>query len=62
MVIRTGKMTTLNPKLMNKAGKIGTKEYYFSRSENGKSNIHLSSVFKIIETCLGRKISYIIFM
>jgi DNA-binding XRE family transcriptional regulator len=39
------------------ADKIGTKKSYISRLENGKVDIHLSTLFKIFETGLGRKIS-----
>lgn len=38
------------------AGKIGTKKSYISRIENGKADIQLSTLFKIFETGLGRKI------
>ncbi|MCX6251772.1 MAG: helix-turn-helix transcriptional regulator [Bacteroidetes bacterium] len=38
------------------ADKIGTKKSYISRLENGKTDIQLSTLFKIIETGLGRKI------
>ena len=38
------------------ADKIGTKKSYISRIENGKSDIQLSTLFKIFETGLGRKI------
>jgi len=41
---------------MKKAEKTRTKEYFYSWIENGKVNIHLSSVFKINETDLGQKI------
>jgi len=36
--------------------KIGTKKSYISRLENGKVDIQLSTLFKIFETGLGRKI------
>ena len=39
------------------AAKIGTKKSYISRLENGKVDIQLSTLFKIFETGLGRKIS-----
>jgi HTH-type transcriptional regulator/antitoxin HipB len=39
------------------ASKIGTKKSYISRLENGKVDIQLSTLFKIFETGLGRKIS-----
>lgn len=38
------------------ADKIGTKKSYISRLENGKAGIQLSTLFKIFETGLGRKI------
>ena len=38
------------------ADKIGTKKSYISRLENGKTDIQLSTLFKIFETGLGRKI------
>jgi len=38
------------------ADKIGTKKSYISRLENGKVDIQLSTLFKIFETGLGRKI------
>ena len=38
------------------AEKIGTKKSYISRIENGKADIQLSTLFKIIELGLGRKI------
>ena len=38
------------------AEKIGTKKTYISRLENGKSDIQLSTLFRIFEG-LGRKIS-----
>ncbi|MCX6279955.1 MAG: helix-turn-helix transcriptional regulator [Bacteroidetes bacterium] len=38
------------------ADKIGTKKSYISRLENGKADIQLSTLFKIFETGLGKKI------
>ena len=38
------------------ADKIGTKKSYISRLENGKADIQLSTLFRIFETGLGRKI------
>jgi HTH-type transcriptional regulator / antitoxin HipB len=38
------------------AEKIGTKKSYISRLENGKADIQLSTLYKIFETGLGRKI------
>jgi DNA-binding XRE family transcriptional regulator len=42
------------------ADKIGTKKSYISRLENGKVDIQLSTLYKIFETGLGRKISFTI--
>lgn len=42
------------------ANKIGTKKSYISRIENGKCDIQLSSLYKIFETGLGKRISLII--
>ncbi|MCX6269332.1 MAG: helix-turn-helix transcriptional regulator [Bacteroidetes bacterium] len=42
------------------ADKIGTKKSYISRLENGKVDIQLSTLFKIFETGLGRKIQFTI--
>jgi len=39
------------------ANRTGTKKSYISRIENGKSDIQLSTFFKIIEDGLGRKVS-----
>ena len=39
------------------ADKIGTKKSYISRLENGKADIQLSTLFRIFETGLGKKIS-----
>jgi DNA-binding XRE family transcriptional regulator len=38
------------------ANKIGTKKSYISRLENGKADIQVSTLYKIFETGLGRKI------
>ena len=38
------------------ADKIGTNKSYISRIENGKADIQVSTLFKIFETGLGRKI------
>ena len=38
------------------ADKIGTKKSYISRLENGKADIQVSTLYKIFETGLGRKI------
>lgn len=42
------------------ANKIGTKKSYISRIENGKCDIQLSTLYKIFETGLGKRISLII--
>ena len=39
------------------AEKIGTKKTYISRIENGKTDIQLSTLFKIFEQGLGRTIN-----
>ena len=38
------------------ADKIDTKKSYISRLENGKADIQVSTLYKIFETGLGRKI------
>lgn len=38
------------------ADKVGTKKSYISRIENGKADIQLSTLFKIFEKGLGRRI------
>ena len=38
------------------ADKVGTKKSYISRIENGKADIQLSTLFKIFEQGLGRRI------
>ena len=38
------------------ADKIGTKKSYISRLENGKADMQVSTLYKIFETGLGRKI------
>jgi len=42
------------------AKKIGTKKSYISRLENGKCDIQLSTLYKIFETGLGRKVNLLI--
>jgi DNA-binding XRE family transcriptional regulator len=39
------------------ADRIGTKKSYISRLENGKADVQLSTLFKIFQTGLGRKVS-----
>jgi DNA-binding XRE family transcriptional regulator len=39
------------------AQKIGTKKSYISRLENGKSDIQLSTLFRIFQTGLGKQVS-----
>jgi len=41
------------------AQKIGTKKSYISRLENGKCDIQLSTLYRIFEDGLGRRISLI---
>ena len=40
--------------------KVGTKKSYISRLENGKCDIQLSTLYKIFEFGLGKKINLII--
>ncbi len=42
------------------AEKIGAKKSFISRIENGHSDIQLSTLFKLIEFGLGRKINFTI--
>ncbi len=42
------------------ANKVGTKKSYISRLENGKCDIQLSTLYRIFETGLGRKINLLI--
>ncbi|MEO7446161.1 MAG: helix-turn-helix transcriptional regulator [Ferruginibacter sp.] len=42
------------------AEKVGTKKSYISRLENGKCDIQLSTLYRIFEDGLGRRISLII--
>lgn len=42
------------------AEKVGTKKSYISRLENGKCDIQLSTLYKIFETGLGKKVNLII--
>lgn len=42
------------------ADKIGTKKTYISRIENGRTDIQLSTLFKIFEQGLGLKVSLFI--
>lgn len=39
------------------ADKIGTKKSFISRIENGRSDIQLSTLYKLIEFGLGRKVN-----
>lgn len=41
------------------ADKVGTKKSYISRLENGKCDIQLSTLYRIFETGLGKRISLI---
>jgi DNA-binding XRE family transcriptional regulator len=42
------------------AEKVGTKKSYISRLENGKCDIQLSTLYRIFETGLGKKINLLI--
>ncbi|MET0759205.1 MAG: helix-turn-helix transcriptional regulator [Flavobacterium sp.] len=42
------------------ATKVGTKKSYISRLENGKCDIQLSTLYRIFELGLGKKINLII--
>ncbi|MEK7249765.1 MAG: helix-turn-helix transcriptional regulator [Bacteroidota bacterium] len=42
------------------AEKVGTKKSYISRLENGKCDIQLSTLYRIFEEGLGRRVSLII--
>ncbi len=42
------------------ADKIGTKKSYISRLENGKCDIQLSTLYRIFESGLGRRVSLLI--
>ena len=42
------------------ATKTGTKKSFISRIENGHSDIQLSTLYKLIEFGLGRKINFTI--
>lgn len=42
------------------AEKVGTKKSYISRLENGKCDIQLSTLYRIFEEGLGKKISLLI--
>jgi len=42
------------------ADKIGTKKSYISRIENGKCDIQLSTLYRIFETGLGRRVRLLI--
>lgn len=39
------------------AEKVGTKKSYISRLENGKCDIHLSTLYRIFEFGLGKKVN-----
>ena len=43
------------------AKKIGTKKSYISRLENGKCDIQLSTLYKIFEFGLGKRINLFVF-
>jgi len=42
------------------ANKVGTKKSYISRLENGKCDIQISTLYRIFETGLGRRINLLI--
>ena len=42
------------------AAKIGTKKSYISRVENGKADIQLSTLYRIFEDGLGKRVSLLI--
>jgi HTH-type transcriptional regulator / antitoxin HipB len=42
------------------AEKTGTKKSFISRIENGKSDIQLSTLYRILELGLGKKVSFTI--
>jgi DNA-binding XRE family transcriptional regulator len=42
------------------AAKIGTKKSYISRLENGKCDIQLSTLYRIFESGLGRRVNLLI--
>lgn len=42
------------------ADKVGTKKSYISRLENGKCDIQLSTLYRIFEDGLGRRVSMLI--
>jgi HTH-type transcriptional regulator/antitoxin HipB len=42
------------------AAKVGTKKSYISRLENGKCDIQLSTLYKIFEFGLGKKVNLVI--
>ena len=41
------------------AEKVGTKKSYISRLENGKCDIQLSTLYRIFESGLGKKVNLI---
>ena len=42
------------------ANKVGTKKSYISRLENGNCDIQLSTLYRIFETGLGKRVSLLI--
>jgi HTH-type transcriptional regulator/antitoxin HipB len=42
------------------ADKVGAKKSFISRIENGKSDIQLSTLYRLLEFGLGRKIEFVI--
>ena len=43
------------------ANKVGTKKSYISRLENGKCDIQLSTLYRIFEDGLGKRVSLLFF-
>jgi DNA-binding XRE family transcriptional regulator len=62
IISETLKQARLEAKMTQEqlATKIGTKKSYISRIENGKCDIQLSTLYKIFEFGLGKKINLII--
>lgn len=62
IISETLKQARLEAKMTQEqlATKIGTKKSYISRIENGKCDIQLSTLYKIFEFGLGKKINIII--
>jgi len=52
---RSGRLSNMTQEQL--VTKTGTKKSFISRIENGKSNIQLSTLYRILEPGLGKKIS-----